>query len=131
MRPVSTLRLHLRQLCWVALLAVFGLAVAPTISHAMAGAQAKAGWTEVCTPQGSQWVSLADSGGPAQPDTAGSHLEHCPLCGLAGAAVGLPPAAPAVQPPAGLQHAVPRLFLQSPRPLFAWAAAQPRGPPAA
>eukprot|EP01035_Chromulina_nebulosa_P011730 gene11730-15660_t len=107
MRPVSTLRLHLRQLCWVALLAVFGLALAPTISHAVALGQAPAGWTEVCTPQGNQWVPLTDAGSPAQPATGAGHLEHCPLCGLAGAALGLPRVQPEHNP------LRPEVFLQA------------------
>ncbi|OYT85553.1 MAG: hypothetical protein CFE46_17560 [Burkholderiales bacterium PBB6] len=130
-----TMRRRLQRLSWIAFFAIFGLAFAPTISHAMAAAAGNSLYTEVCTPQGTRLVSLADGSEASGPEAslsgaAGLHFDHCPLCGLGGQAP-LPPSAPptdALATPA-LSHAVPRLFLQAHRPLFAWAAAQPRAPP--
>lgn len=134
MRPVlNRLRHQLRQLSWIAFVAIFGLALAPTISHALAHGQGDSAYTEICTPQGMKRLLLDASGAPASdpaPATAASHLDHCPLCGLGGQTPALPPAQPLLQPgDLGLSQALPTLFLQAPRPLFAWAAAQPRAPP--
>lgn len=134
------LRQPLRRLTWVALIAIFGLALAPTISHALAHAQGGSVWAEVCTPQGMKLVAAADAsadvdadGQPAPADGTASlnHLEHCPLCGLSGAALALPPAPVALTLPLTSASLVPRLFLRAPRPMFSWAPAQPRAPPAA
>jgi hypothetical protein len=124
------MRHRLRRLSGIALLAVFGLVFAPTISHALAHGGNSA-WAEVCTPQGMKLVALDEHGVPdtsAPPSTTISHLDHCPLCGLGAAA--LPRAAPAPWASLpGLRHTLPRLFLQAPRTLFAWAAPPSRGPP--
>lgn len=125
------MRQRLRRLSGIAMLALFGLVCAPTISHALAHAGSSA-WTEVCTPQGMKLVALDERGAPdptAPPTSTISHLDHCPLCGLGASA--LPPAPPV--PTAALdgprQH-LPRLFLLAPRTLFVWAAPPSRGPPA-
>jgi hypothetical protein len=127
------LRHLLRRLSWIALLAIFGLALAPTISHALAAASGQSAYTEICTPQGTRLVALDDAGGLQQPVGPASpslgHMDHCPLCGLAGHAPALAPAVSIWLPDPGLRHTLPRLFLQAPRPLFAWAPAQARAPP--
>ncbi|MDZ7813785.1 MAG: DUF2946 family protein [Ideonella sp.] len=126
---LALIRHHLRRCSWIALLAVFGLALAPTISHAVAHANGATPWTEICTPQGIKLVSLTGEELPADATLSPHSLEHCALCGLA-ASPAAPPAAsagPALHQ--GLSQAVPELFLQAPRPLFAWASAQPRAPP--
>jgi Protein of unknown function (DUF2946) len=131
MCPVlSALRHRLHRLSWIALLAIFGLAMVPTISHALARVTGTSAWTEVCTPQGTQLVALDETGsGPVTPAAGGSHLDHCPLCGLGGSPVAPPPVAAPVTFLIDLGNATPTLFLRAPRPLFAWAAAQPRAPP--
>ena len=58
-------------------------------------------------------------------------LDHCPLCVVQGDHAGLPPAQMAALPLTGLQHEVPRLFLDAPRPMPIWAPAQARAPPVA
>jgi hypothetical protein len=131
---LNSLRHRLHRLSWIALLAIFGLALAPTISHALAAASGNSAYTEICTPQGTRLVAL-DDGGAAKAQPAGplppslGHLDHCPFCGLAGHAPALPPALLVWQLDDGLAHAVPRLFLQAPRALYAWAPAQARAPP--
>jgi hypothetical protein len=131
-RRVFALRHQLRRLTWLALTAMLALALMPTLSHALALARGEAtGLAEVCTPQGPRWVSLKD-GAPVSdpaPAQAFAHLDHCPFCAQLGAPLGMPPAPLAFAAPAGLGHAMPRLFHAAPRPLFAWRAAQPRAPP--
>lgn len=131
-----------RRAAWIALLAVFALALAPTVSRLLAAhAGSASAWAEICTPQGTRWIALAADGVSAdaavdpQATPPGSsvdtlHLEHCPLCGLGAHAPVLPTAALTWQAPAAGRALMPPLFSQAPRPLFAWAAAQPRGPPA-
>ena len=130
MRPVFTaLRHRCQRLSLVAFLAIFGLAFAPTISHALAHGGGSA-WSEVCTPQGTKLVTAADgSSDGGQPATTLDHMTHCPLCGLSATPFAVPVVAPVSIEPAGLSHLLPTLFLSAPRPLFAWAASQPRGPP--
>jgi hypothetical protein len=119
------IRRHLRFANWLALVAMLALAVLPTLSHAMAGSSN--GFAEVCTPQGPKVIALAD--GEQQPSSASLHLEHCPYCIAGIGAVGMPPAPLVLPLPAAEAALQPPLFLQAPRTLFAWAVAQPRGPP--
>lgn len=127
---LALIRHHLRRCSWIALLAVFGLALVPTISHALAHAQGATPWTEICTPQGLKVVSLSGEELPADAMPSPHGLEHCPLCGLAASPSAPPQAAPSLVLDPGLSQAVPRLFLAAPRPLFAWATLQARAPPA-
>jgi hypothetical protein len=125
----ALIRHHLRRCSWIALLAVFGLALAPTISHAVAHSKGATPWTEICTPQGIKLVSLSGEELPADATLSQHSLEHCALCGLA-ATPAAPPAAPeGVVLHNGLSQAAPDLFWHAPRPLFAWASAHPRAPP--
>ncbi|MBP6764886.1 MAG: DUF2946 domain-containing protein [Rubrivivax sp.] len=125
------LRRQLQACTWFALVAMLALALAPTVSRALALAQGGgSAWAEVCTPQGMVRVALDDAprGTPA-PAHAGGMLDHCPFCGLAGQAAGMPPAPPVLPPVQAEQSLVPPLWLQAPHTLFAWRSAQPRGPP--
>jgi len=127
---VNPPRHHLRLAVWLALVAIAAVALLPTLSHALtrAAGGGSSGFTEVCTPQGTKLVALAD--GQTAPDGALLQLEHCSWCTAA-----LGDLAP---PPVALQHdvsvdgagVVPPLFLQAPHTLHAWASAQPRAPPA-
>ena len=113
-------------------MAIFALALVPTISRALSFAQGVASWAEVCTPQGTKVVTLeagAASSDPAPTGSVASHLDHCPLCGLGAGAWALPSAGPAGLAAPPVVQWVPPLFLRAPRPLFAWRSAQPRGPP--
>ena len=98
-------------------------ALAPTVSRMLGHMQhVSSPWSIVC--------SAPSAGGDLSGDTAQASTEHCPMC-----LVQVPgwhtatdwslwsrlPAAAAL---------LPLLFLWAPRPLFAWAAAQPRAPPA-
>lgn len=127
--PDVTSREHLCRVSIVAWLAVVALVFMPTLSRLLAHGTGDSFWTEVCTPQGMRQVALADDGAPLPGGPTMSHLDHCPLCGLGGVAPLLPPAAFAWLPLADQAEAMPPLFSAAPRPLHAWAAARPRGPP--
>jgi hypothetical protein len=123
---VLTLRRHLRELTAIALLAIAALALLPTVSRLLAHATGSAALAEVCTPSGLKRMALGTEA-PA-PVLADAHLDHCPMCSLAGAAM-LPPATPIALPASLPRQGPPQLFGSSPRPLFAWASPRPRGPP--
>ena len=127
---MSTLRAHLRSLSWLALAAMLALALLPSVSHALRFSQGDPlNLAEICTPQGMRTV-LVDGGATDDnmPATAAAGAD-CPYCSLCGHLAALPPASPSMLPPLVAQAAVPSLFLQAPRTLFAWASAQPRAPP--
>jgi hypothetical protein len=131
---VNHLRRQFRSFSWIALLAIFGLALAPTISRALVHAQGgSSAWAEVCTPQGTKRVSASLTGEastPAPATSSAAHLDHCPLCGLAAAAFAPPPAPAGLPLVLGPESLTPALFLHAPAPQFAWAAPPLRGPPA-
>ncbi len=125
---MGTLRHHLRPATWLALIAVLALALAPTVSRALAFAHGEAAWTEVCTPLGLKLQAVADTGEEAPAAHLGQ-LEHCGFCGFSTGAAPLPVAASHDLPAATAAEALPVLFLQAPRTLLAWRSAQPRAPP--
>ena len=119
---VQTIRRQLQRLTWLALVAMLGLALAPTVSNALSAANASAPWADIC--------STAEGGSsPAAPGDLG-HLQHCPLCCQLAGVLGMPPAdvVPLAAPGRQAQGPVPTTAV--PRAPRAWAAAQPRGPPA-
>jgi len=116
-------------IAWIALLAVLFGALAPAVTHAMTPKGSPPQWLELCGANGIKRVQLPDDGTPQQPDLM-QHMEKCPYC----AAHASPQA---FTPPEVFSFAVvgghdlyPSLFHQAPTPLFSWAAAKPRGPPA-
>jgi Protein of unknown function (DUF2946) len=134
---VNVLRLRLRPLTWLALVAILALALLPTLSHALAFVQGGSNWAEICTPQGAKRIALADDGSALTTTDINEdsralgamHLQHCPLCALSTDAPVLPPAAPAALPLAITSASPPAAFLHAPHTLHAWRSAQPRGPP--
>ncbi len=130
MHAVYAIRRLFRPATWLALVAMLGLALAPTVSHALAASGPGNPWAEICSVAGGTMVvaDTAAAQADAQAD-AGIHLGHCPLCGQVGAAPALPSAEYApVRIAGGAEHR-PALFRHAPRTLFACAAAQPRAPP--
>lgn len=118
---------------WMAVLAILMAALAPSISYAISTANSTSNvGMEICTVNGMKLVQ-ADSGStsqiPAQ-DQKNAHVEHCPFCLTHAVSLGLPPPADFVLPVISGDHVLPSLFYQASPPLFAWAAAQPRAPPA-
>ena len=122
MPPVQTIRRFLRQACALALVAMLALALAPSVSHALASI----GGFDPAGAVGS--ASTATSGDPA--GTAAMHMQHCPLCSLTGTTPVLPRAATPELPVAAGKALVPACFLYAgARTQHAWATAQPRAPP--
>jgi len=125
---MGSLRLRLRPATWLALIAVLALALAPTVSRALAFANGGSTWTEVCTPLGLKLQAVADTGDEAPAAHVGQ-LEHCGFCGLFTGAAPLPVTASPTLPAVAAAEALPALLLQAPRTSFAWLSAQPRAPP--
>jgi len=122
---MDSVRRRLRAFAWLAFAAMAAFALLPTVGRALA--HASAGYVEVCTPAGIQFVAIADGSGPA--GDAGHH-EPCPFCGSAFGALLPPPAPPAVavlRPPTDAP--APVVATAPPAP-DAWASIQPRAPPA-
>jgi hypothetical protein len=126
-------KLTRRLTAWIACFAVLLAALAPSISHAISAANGGgASWVEVCSLTGAKLVNVGDEQDPASsaPAEKGVHFEHCPFCSTHGGTVGLLPTVGFTLPVASGEQPLPSLFYQSPRPLFIWAAAQSRAPPA-
>jgi hypothetical protein len=122
-----------RFTAWIACIAILMASFAPSVSHAMAAAAAPGSvLAEICSTAGIQVIRLDTGQAPDGSVPAGHelHFEHCPYCLPHSDAMGLPPGAMAVSPTGGESASFPSLFYQSPHPLFVWAAAQSRAPPA-
>lgn len=130
----SAVRRHRHVAAWIACLAILLNALAPAIAHAIGaqrGEQALLG--AVCTTDRSGLARAVLAAAAADDEGDGGSAQgmnaSCPYCGTHAGAF-LPPAASVVRLPVdGLRHAPPSLFLDAPRPLFAWAAVRARGPP--
>jgi hypothetical protein len=102
------------------------MALLPAASRAWA-AQQGSDWVEICSAQGTRWVSLS-TGEAGEPDFKPMG-EHCAACHLQAHGLGLPSAdALAWQLPERFDEA-PAAFLQALRLLQVWRNAQSRGPP--
>lgn len=120
-------------IAWIACFAILLSALAPAISHAVQP-DVPAGWAEICSVTGAKLARLVDPGEAStdgsQPQSSQAHTyKNCPYCALHSDELAPPPAPLGLLPLAELGQAVPTLFLQAPRTLFAWASAQPRAPP--
>lgn len=116
---------------WIAVLAILLATLMPAISHAMVSrAIDTSAMHEICTSEGIKLATHSDHGDQHQQHSEqGMHLEHCPYCITSAASAALPSKTFCMPVIVGTQL-VPSLFLEAAHPLFAWAAAQPRGPPA-
>lgn len=108
---------------------VWGMAWLPAASQAVMTASGVQ-WVEVCSAAGSRWVPVdaTQEPGSVSPNF-GADMANCPACCHLGHSAGLPPADSQRLVYTSGSQAVPVLFLHAPAPLFAWAVAQPRGPP--
>lgn len=113
---------------WIAMLAIlFGMSI-PSVSCAMmASAVATGQYMEICTAQGVAMMPV-DAGGTGG-DAMAKHAGHCAGCSAHATPAALPPAPGFVLAAQSGHDAYPPLFYRSPRPLAAWVAANPRGPP--
>jgi hypothetical protein len=119
-----------RFAAWLACFAVLLAALAPSISHAVGALKGQAAWVEVCTATGTALVKLPGEQVPDQP-RPDLHAEHCVFCGNHAGAFALPAGdISLVVAVAQGGDLLPTLYYQAPRPLFVWAAGQPRAPPA-
>ncbi len=117
----------LRSTCWVAVVAILMLALAPAISSVLRG-ENYAAWVNVC-----RTASLAgattEQGRPGSPEGMGHLNAHCPYCALH--ADTLPPAPHAPVIPRDVLPAFmePQAFLQAPSTGHVWRHAPSRAPP--
>ncbi|MDC8760163.1 DUF2946 domain-containing protein [Janthinobacterium fluminis] len=124
MSPFLALR---RLFSWIALAAILGLALVPTLSQALA--KDGGSWMQICSAQGSKLVAVADLA-PADPGAPSTlQLEHCPFCVLHAPLLPTQPLRFSFTLPEVAPARYPSLFFSAPRPLFAWSSAHPRAPP--
>ena len=117
---------------WMATFALLLAAVAPTISQALVlVSRDSAAWAEICSTAGFRRVQSDPSGNQGEPSKPlVAMADHCQYCTLQSHAMAPPPAPIAIASLAPLTFEAPVLFATARRTLFAWIAAQPRGPPA-
>ncbi len=132
---MTTLRAHHRFTAWLAALAVLWGCLLPVMSHAVVAHQVgDKGWVEVCTATGMAWVNGTDAGLVSAPDSpqggTGSGMVACDWCATHSPLAGLPTVPQPLAAPLVFGADVPTAFLHAPRPLFVWAAAHSRAPPA-
>jgi hypothetical protein len=114
---------------WIALVALMVNALAPAAMHGTSSAM-PGNFFELCTTAGIERIAFGAGNLPDNDtDNDGDARPHCPFC-LAQHLPFIPlPDATAPLPQADGAAVLPPLFLHAPRPLFAWAAPQPRAPP--
>lgn len=125
---VTLFRRHGRAWTWIALFAILGLSLAPTLSHAMALSAAHEPWQQICTAHGTEQSDASSAQQPAHGDAL-AHLEHCPFCALGSAAPLLPTPASAGLPVVDVADACPAAVQPVPTRPVAWRAAPARAPP--
>ena len=119
---------QLKRTCWVAIVATLMLALAPTLSSVLRGAN-YAAWVNVCRTASLAAASPAQPGGPGTADDMGHANAHCPYCAVH--ADALPPAPGAPHAPRAILPAfmAPQAFLQAPSVGHLWRHAPSRAPP--
>jgi Protein of unknown function (DUF2946) len=121
-----------RRIALMASILMLAVALVPSVSRAMVTASGH-GWAEICTTQGTKWVSVEQAvAGESTDDAAvfGGHLDHCPLCSLGAhspALLGEPVVLGLFDAP---DASFPERFFSASRTPHAWCTAQPRAPPA-
>ncbi len=133
-------RFRQRLFAWITALAMLLGALAPVAVQAVGMGGAERYRLEICSASGQHWITLSAEEARALGDSAATdqntggagaaETAHCPFCCGHSATAGLPPSFASFAPPSG-RSLLPELFYTAARPLFAWAAAQPRAPPRA
>jgi len=114
-------RHHHRFAQWLTLLAMVLATLAPGVGRALAQGDASP-WDMVCSTGAKATVDASAGGASAAEAQDSCCLLRCDLLA--------PPSSVELAVPGSLfGTSVPLLFLHAPGPLFAWIAAQPRGPP--
>jgi hypothetical protein len=117
---------------WIACFAILLNALAPSVSHAIAFSRGVPATWEICRADGSRitvsgLITADDS--DRSSGVSKAMAGDCAYCQTHAGSFGLPPTSMSILPAVGMQL-TPFLFYRAPQPLSAWAAAQPRGPPA-
>jgi hypothetical protein len=117
---------------WIACFAILAAMLVPAMTHLLPTAAAStAAMADICSSGGGMLAAATDKGAaPAAPADKGMHGEHCQYCFAQADATALPPGVPLTLAPASALDLQATLFYQSPGPLFIWAPAQSRAPPA-
>jgi hypothetical protein len=126
---------QLRRTSFIAQLAMVILALAPTVSKVIAAERVDSNLVEVCTTEGTKWVSASEPGQAASaghdqgPSSLHDHGGDCPYCNLQATKF----LSSIVQSCATTKSValLPPLFYQASKPLFAWAHVRSRAPPSA
>jgi hypothetical protein len=126
---------QLRRTSFIAQLAMVILALAPTVSKVIAAERVDSNLVEVCTTEGTKWVSASEPGQAASaghdqgPSSLHDHGGDCPYCNLQATKF----LSSVVQSCATTKSValLPPLFYQASKPLFAWAHVRSRAPPSA
>jgi len=121
---------HWIAYAWIATLAILFNALAPVVSHSLSAASTAGRQVEVCTAMGVEMMPMASEAGHSSPDALLKGLMHCAYCAPHAGAFALLPAPAGMVAVLGGHDAYPPLFYRAPQPLFQWAFAQPRAPPA-
>lgn len=114
---MDAVRRLFRRAVALALVAMLGLALAPTVSHALASQRVSA----------QPWIELCAVGG--EPDAA-LRLAHCPLCVQPGHSPALPTAPQCVGAAFDGAHEAPAALPPGVVLSFVWLAPPSRAPPA-
>jgi hypothetical protein len=124
---------QLRRTSFIALLAMVMLALAPSVSKVIAAERVDSNLVEVCTTEGTKWLSASELGQAASvghdqgPLSVHDHGGDCPYCNLQATKF----LSSSVQSCATTKSValLPSLFYQAPKPLFARALQPARAPP--
>ncbi len=123
---------QIRRTSFIALLAMIMLALAPTVSKLITTNRLNVNLVEVCTTEGSKWLSISDLVQASSvnndhvPASINDHGE-CYYCNLQTSNF-----LPSVVNPCITSKSaaiLPPLFYQAPKPLFAWTHSRSRAPP--
>jgi len=129
MTPIA----RLRRTAFIALMAMLMVVFAPTASKLLITEGVGAHGVEVCTTEGTKWISVSELGPAGEaahhpdPSSGSEHGGDCPYCSLQTAQF----ISPSAQSFAATHtaRALPPLFYRAPAPLFAWAHSRSRAPP--
>ena len=123
----------LRRTSFFALAAMVMLALAPTVSKVMAAERVDSNLVEVCTTEGTKWLSASELGQAVSaghdqgPSSLHYHGGDCPYCNLQTTKF-LSSVVQSCAITKSVALLLP-LFYQAPKPLFAWAHSRSRAPP--
>jgi hypothetical protein len=126
---------QIRRISIIALLAMIMVVFAPTVSKALAADLASRNLVEVCTTDGTKWVTQSELGQVVLtshkqgPTTLHEHSGDCPYCSLQADKVLANASLTFVTVP--VESLLPALFYQAHKPLFAWTHSRSRAPPSA